>query len=97
MNGFNSPLGILLVEASPSLWPQSPIQSFNSPLGILLVEAVGTIRYRLASAPVSIPLSEFCWLKLQMRRDVDFLSPVSIPLSEFCWLKPVRCWIVPAN
>ena len=36
---------------------------------------------------VSIPLSEFCWLKhLQVGGEFEDLG-VSIPLSEFCWLK----------
>ena len=39
---------------------------------------------------VSIPLSEFCWLKhLQVGGEFEDLG-VSIPLSEFCWLKQLR-------
>ena len=39
---------------------------------------------------VSIPLSEFCWLKQTAQVFLAMARPVSIPLSEFCWLKPER-------
>ena len=42
---------------------------------------------RLMRMTVSIPLSEFCWLKPHQKIVVQSDPEVSIPLSEFCWLK----------
>ena len=41
----------------------------------------------MANLAVSIPQSEFCWLKPGPARRVGHDPAVSIPQSEFCWLK----------